>query len=76
MQTEQAFYKSKNKELGNGIREMRRTRVEMRGWDGCAGAEDSARKCGNLGGNAKNVGNQGGDAGNQGGNLSIVVEMT
>ena len=47
--------------MENGMREMRRIRVGMRGiWVEIQ----------------KNVENQGSDAGNQGGNLSIAVEIT
>ena len=76
MQTEQTIRQSQNRELGNGMWEMRRIWMESQEWDGNEGVGNQRGNCGNLGGIVKNVENRGGNAGNQGGNLSAAVNIT
>ena len=63
---EKKICKSQNGELGNGMREMRRIRLGIRGMRWECGCWGSAWECREFGWKRKNkyVENQGGDAGN------------
>ena len=76
MQTEQTIRQSQNRELGNGMWDMRRIWMESQEWDGNEDVGNQRGNCGNLGGIVKNKENRGGNAGNQGGNLSAAVNIT